>query len=178
MDDTKREELEKACKKIYKIRVRMVTSAWYAYLTCPWRRLPTSKYTAPRRFATGCAATTKKASNGMRIQGLARHYCGWARLTYYPHRAQRQGKPAVARDGRLVHGRQGDVRLRVPPAQRHGIGLCRAQEDVRGLHTVPQADNRAREILIRTTCYNIELVARSRVKDGRLTPEMIATIAA
>ena len=52
-----------------------------------------------------------------------------------PSSAQRQGKLVVARDGRLVHGRQGDVRLRVPPVQRHGIGLCRAQEDVRGLHT-------------------------------------------
>ena len=39
-------------------------------------------------------------------------------------------------------------------------------------------DNRAREILIRTTCYNIELVARSRVKDGRLTQDQIATLAA
>ena len=33
-----------------------------------------------------------------------------------PSSAQRQGKPDVARDGRLVHGRQGDIRLRVPPA--------------------------------------------------------------
>ena len=32
-------------------------------------------------------------------------------------------------------------------------------------------DNRAREISIRAICYNIELVARSRVKDGRLTSE-------
>ena len=39
-------------------------------------------------------------------------------------------------------------------------------------------DNLTREISIRATCYNIELVARSQVKDGRLTPEMIATIAA
>ena len=39
-------------------------------------------------------------------------------------------------------------------------------------------DNRTREISIRATCYNIELVARSQAKDGRLTLEMIATIAA
>ena len=38
--------------------------------------------------------------------------------------------------------------------------------------------NRAREISIRTTCYNIELVARSQVKDGRLTQDQIATLAA
>ena len=39
-------------------------------------------------------------------------------------------------------------------------------------------DNRAREISIRAICYNIELVARSQVKDGRLTQNQIATFAA
>ena len=39
-------------------------------------------------------------------------------------------------------------------------------------------DNRTREISIRATCYNIELVARLRVKDGRLTQDQIATLAA
>ena len=39
-------------------------------------------------------------------------------------------------------------------------------------------DNRTREISIRATCYNIELVARSHVKDGRLTQDQIATITA
>ena len=46
------------------------------------------------------------------------------------------------------------------------------------VYPVPRPDNRAREISIRTTCYNIELVARSRVKDGRLTRNRIATLAA
>ena len=62
------------------------------------------------------------------------HGHGAAHQAQIQYRAQRQGKPAVARDGRLVHGRQGDVRLRVPPAQRHRVSLCRAQEDVRGPH--------------------------------------------
>ena len=39
-------------------------------------------------------------------------------------------------------------------------------------------ENRAKEILIRTICYNIELVARSDVKDGRLTQDQVATLAA
>ena len=39
-------------------------------------------------------------------------------------------------------------------------------------------ENRTREISIRATCYNIELVARSQVKDGRLTQDQIATLAA
>ena len=44
--------------------------------------------------------------------------------------------------------------------------------------TARGAVGRAREISIRATCYNIELVARSRVKDGRLTQDQIATLAA
>ena len=39
-------------------------------------------------------------------------------------------------------------------------------------------DNRTKEILIRVMCYNIELVARSNIKDGRLTPDQIAALAA
>ena len=39
-------------------------------------------------------------------------------------------------------------------------------------------ENQSREIAIRIICYNIELVARSQVKDGRLTPKMIASIVA
>ncbi len=39
-------------------------------------------------------------------------------------------------------------------------------------------DNRAREISICATCHNIELVVRSQVKDGRLTQDRIATLAA
>ena len=46
------------------------------------------------------------------------------------------------------------------------------------VYPVPRPDNRAREISIRTTCYNIELVARSRVKDDRLTRNRIATLVA
>ena len=38
-------------------------------------------------------------------------------------------------------------------------------------------DNRAREISICATCYDIELVARLHVKDGRLTQDQIATLA-
>ena len=39
-------------------------------------------------------------------------------------------------------------------------------------------DNRTREILIRATCYDIGLVARSQAKDGRLIQDRIATLAA
>ena len=39
-------------------------------------------------------------------------------------------------------------------------------------------ENQFREIAIRIIYYNIELVARSHVKDGKLTPKLIATIAA
>ena len=39
-------------------------------------------------------------------------------------------------------------------------------------------ENRAREIAIRAICYSVEPAARSHAKDGRLTPEMIATTAA
>ena len=44
----------------------------------------------------------------------------------------------------------------------------------------PDAENmnRANEVAIRTMCYNVELVARSQAKDGRLTQDHIATIAA
>ena len=37
-------------------------------------------------------------------------------------------------------------------------------------------DNWTREISIRAICYNIELMARSQVKDGRLTQDQIATL--
>ena len=39
-------------------------------------------------------------------------------------------------------------------------------------------ENRVKEIAIRTMCYNIELVARSQAKDGRLTQDQIAILAA
>ena len=39
-------------------------------------------------------------------------------------------------------------------------------------------ENQSREIAIRIICYNIELAARSQTKDGRLTPKLIATMAA
>ena len=38
-------------------------------------------------------------------------------------------------------------------------------------------DNRTREISIRATCYNIELVARSQAKDDKITQDQIATLA-
>ena len=66
MDDIKREELEKACKKIHKIRSRMVAVRMVRVLNM-WMRLPTSKYTVPRGSVTGCAATTKGASKASGI---------------------------------------------------------------------------------------------------------------
>ena len=44
MNDTKREELEKACKKEkdQKVRTRMVAVGMVRCLTCPRMRLPTS----------------------------------------------------------------------------------------------------------------------------------------
>ena len=39
-------------------------------------------------------------------------------------------------------------------------------------------ENRTKEIAICVMCYNVELVARSQAKDGRLTQDHIATIAA
>ena len=39
-------------------------------------------------------------------------------------------------------------------------------------------ENQGREIAMRIICYNIELVARSQVKGGRLTPKLIATMTA
>ena len=56
------------------------------------------------------------------------------------------------------------------------VGLCRAQEDVRGLHAVPQAREQGKGDL--DPHHNSELVARSQVKDGRLTQDQIATLAA
>ena len=69
MNNAKREELRKACKKIHKIQVRLVASAWYACLTCPWRRLPTSKCTVPRGSATGCAVTTGTLNATLSVAG-------------------------------------------------------------------------------------------------------------
>ena len=39
-------------------------------------------------------------------------------------------------------------------------------------------ENRCREIAIRIICCNMGLVARSKARDGRLTPKMIATMTA
>ena len=39
-------------------------------------------------------------------------------------------------------------------------------------------DNQARDVSIRAICHNIELVVRSQAKDGRLTQDQIATLAA
>ena len=48
-----------------------------------------------------------------------------------------------------------------------------------GNHTrCHKPENQCREIAIRIICYNIELVARSKARDGRLTPKMIATMTA
>ena len=48
-----------------------------------------------------------------------------------------------------------------------------------GNHThFHKPENQRREIAIRIICYNIELVARSKARDGRLTPKMIATMTA
>ena len=48
-----------------------------------------------------------------------------------------------------------------------------------GNHTrCHKPENQCREIAIRVICYNIELVARSKARDGRFTPKMIATMTA
>ena len=48
-----------------------------------------------------------------------------------------------------------------------------------GNHTrCHKPENQCREIAIRIICYNIELVARSKARDGRLTPKLIATVTA
>ena len=39
-------------------------------------------------------------------------------------------------------------------------------------------ENQGRKIAMRIICYNIELVARSHIKDDRLTPKLIATMTA
>ena len=39
-------------------------------------------------------------------------------------------------------------------------------------------ENRANEVAIRVVCYNVELVARLQAKDGRLTQDQIAILAA
>ena len=41
-----------------------------------------------------------------------------------------------------------------------------------------KSENRGRETAMRITCYNIELVTRSQVKDGRFTPKLIAAMTA
>ena len=88
----------------------------------------------------------------------------WCRASS-PIRAQRQGKPGVARDGRLVRGRQGEIRLQVPPTQRHRVSLCRTQEDVRGLHTVPQARQQGKGDL--DPCHMLQHRARGQVTGKR-----------
>ena len=46
-----------------------------------------------------------------------------------------------------------------------------------GNHTrCHKQENQCREIAIRIICYNIELVARSKARDGKLTPKLIATM--
>ena len=69
MDDIKREELKKTCKKekYHKVRVRTVTVRMVLRSICPWMRLQASRYVAPRGSATGCAVTTKEAS---RVSGI------------------------------------------------------------------------------------------------------------
>ena len=48
-----------------------------------------------------------------------------------------------------------------------------------GNHTrCHKQENQCREIAIRIICYNIELVARSKARDGKLTPKLIATMTA
>ena len=69
MDDTKLEELEKACKKEknHKVRIRMVADAWFACATCLWMRLPNPSAVPRVGSATGCAATTNETSKASGI---------------------------------------------------------------------------------------------------------------
>ena len=54
-----------------------------------------------------------------------------------------------------------------------------ATKKMYGNHTrCHKPENQCRKITIRIICYNIELVARSKARDGRLTPKMIATMTA
>ena len=54
-----------------------------------------------------------------------------------------------------------------------------ATKKMYGNHTrCHKPENQCREIAIRIICYNIELVARSKARDGRLTPKLIATMTA
>ena len=62
MDDTKREELEKACKKIHKVRTRMAAVRMVRVLDMSVEEAANLQVRCPREPATGCAVTTKEAS--------------------------------------------------------------------------------------------------------------------
>ena len=95
------------------------------------------------------------------------------------HRLQELGQPGLGRYGQDAQGRAGPVHGRVPPAQHHRGRLWRNQENVRKPYFGSRKRARqSREIAIRVICYNIEVVARSHVKSGRLTHESLTAMAA
>ena len=60
MDDTKREELEKACKN-YKVRTRMVAVRMVRVRNMSVEETADIRVRRPHGSATGCAAATKEA---------------------------------------------------------------------------------------------------------------------
>ena len=63
MDDIKREELEKPCKKIHKIRARMVAVRMVWVLDMSVEGTTSLRYAVPRGSATGCAAIPRVQSS-------------------------------------------------------------------------------------------------------------------
>ena len=61
MDDIKREELEKACKKIHKVRARMVAVRMVRVLDMSVGETASLQVRCPTRIRDCCAATTKEA---------------------------------------------------------------------------------------------------------------------
>ena len=67
MDDTKREELEKACKKIHKVRFRMIAVRTVRVSNMSVEKIASIQIRCPRGPATGCAVTTKEA---LKVSGI------------------------------------------------------------------------------------------------------------
>ena len=67
MDNIKREEFKKMCKKIHKVRARMVAVRMVRMLNMSVDETASIQDTVPREFATGCAVTTKDASKASGI---------------------------------------------------------------------------------------------------------------
>ena len=69
MNDIKRKELEKACKKEknHKVRARMIAVCMVRVRNMSVERLPAFRYAVPCGSAPGCAATTKETSKASGI---------------------------------------------------------------------------------------------------------------